>query len=73
MKKSELRQLIRKLITEDDSTESYLAPSQFIFEPNDSKKDLMIHKIVDEYQDKIFDYLWNYELYKNEYSKDFGY
>jgi len=41
--------------------------SKFVFEPNDPKKDLMIHKIVDEYQEKIFDYLWNYELYKNEY------
>ena len=47
--------------------------SQFTFEPNDPKKDLMIHTIVDEYQEKIFDYLWNYELYRNEYSKDFGY
>ena len=36
MKQSELRQLIRKLITEDDSTESYLAPSRFTFEPNDN-------------------------------------
>jgi len=41
--------------------------SQFIFEPNDEKKDLMIHKIVDVYQEKIFDYLWNYELYRNKY------
>ena len=57
----------------DDPKPQRLGPSsQFTFEPNDPKKDLMIHKIVDEYQDKIFDYLWNYELYKNEYSKDFG-
>jgi len=45
-----------------------LVSSQFIFEPNDEKKDIEIHTIVDEYQEKIFDYLWNYELYKNEYS-----
>ena len=44
--------------------------SQFTFEPSDPKKDLMIHKIVDEYQEKIFDYLWNYELYRNEYLKE---
>ena len=43
--------------------------SQFTFEPSDPKKDLMIHTIVDEYQEKIFDYLWNYELYRNEYLK----
>jgi len=61
-----------KLLKENERAK--LGPSsQFTFEPNDPKKDLMIHKIVDEYQDKIFDYLWNYELYKNEYSKDFGY
>lgn len=58
----------------DDPKPQRLGPSsQFTFEPNDPKKDLMIHTIVDEYQEKIFDYLWNYELYKNEYSKDFGY
>ena len=44
--------------------------SQFTFEPSDPKKDLMIHTIVDEYQEKIFDYLWNYELYRNEYLKE---
>ena len=86
MNKSELRQLIREAIKENDpfyKSDSYLddpkpsakpqrlgPSSQFTFEPNDSKKDLMIHKIVDEYQDKIFDYLWNYELYKNEYLKE---
>jgi hypothetical protein len=69
MKKSELRQLIRKLITEDDSTESYLAPSRFTFEPNDKRKDLMIHKLVDEYQEEIFDYLWNYSGYKNSFNE----
>lgn len=69
MKQSELRQLIRKLITEDDSTESYLAPSRFTFEPNDKRKDLMIHKLVDEYQEEIFDYLWNYSGYKNSFNE----
>lgn len=59
---------------DQSSNPQRLGPSsQFTFEPSDPKKDLMIHKIVDEYQEKIFDYLWNYELYKNEYSKDFGY
>lgn len=64
--------------SKSDSTKAHLGKkpgpsSQFIFEPNDEKKDIEIHTIVDEYQEKIFDYLWNYELYKNEYSKDFGY
>ena len=55
----------------DDPKPQRLGPSsQFTFEPSDPKKDLMIHKIVDEYQEKIFDYLWNYELYKNEYLKE---
>jgi len=89
MNKSELRSLIREAIKENDpfyKSDSYLddpkpsakpqrlgPSSQFVFEPNDEKKDIEIHTIVDEYQEKIFDYLWNYELYKNEYSKDFGY
>ena len=60
-------------IKEDIKPQRLGPSSQFTFEPNDPKKDLMIHTIVDEYQEKIFDYLWNYELYKNEYSKDFGY
>ena len=55
----------------DDPKPQRLGPSsQFTFEPNDPKKDLMIHTIVDEYQEKIFDYLWNYELYRNEYLKE---
>ena len=55
----------------DDPKPQRLGPSsQFTFEPSDPKKDLMIHTIVDEYQEKIFDYLWNYELYKNEYLKE---
>ena len=55
----------------DDPKPQRLGPSsQFTFEPSDPKKDLMIHTIVDEYQEKIFDYLWNYELYRNEYLKE---
>ena len=58
-----------------DSTKEFLGKkpgpsSQFVFEPNDEIKDIEIHTVVDEYQEKIFDYLWNYELYKNEYLKE---
>ena len=63
--------LQRKAIQQMMAKEKRLGPSsQFTFEPSDPKKDLMIHTIVDEYQDKIFDYLWNYELYRNEYLKE---
>ena len=62
--------LQRKAIQQMMAKEKRLGPSsQFTFEPSDPKKDLMIHTIVDEYQEKIFDYLWNYELYRNEYLK----
>ena len=41
------------------------SPSSFKF-ARDRKDDLVIHKMVDKYEEKIFDYLWNYAGYKND-------
>ena len=43
--------------------------SRFKF-ASDRNEDLVIHKMVDEYEEKIFDYLWNYAGYKNEYKEE---
>ena len=43
--------------------------SRFKF-ASDRNEDLVIHKMVDEYEEKIFDYLWNYAGYKNEYKDE---